>query len=101
MRMKSLVVVLLLVGACAQPAESDAVAEPTATTQGVGSTSSTPPTAGESSATTTAPASETSRPAPNPDRTLAPEFSLTLSDGSVYEYANELRPVYLVFWAEW
>jgi hypothetical protein len=48
-----------------------------------------------------APESGTSRPTPNPDRTRAPEFSLTLSDGSVYEYVNELRPVYLVFWAEW
>ena len=100
--MRSLVVVMLLVGACTQPDESDAVAEPTTTTQSAGFTSSAPSTAGESSATTTAPASgASSRPAPNPERPSAPEFSLILSDGALYEYANEVRPVYLVFWAEW
>ena len=43
----------------------------------------------------------TTRPAPNPDRDLAPDFSLTLSDGTEYQLSNETRPVYMVFWAEW
>lgn len=32
---------------------------------------------------------------------LAPDFTLTLGDGSSYTLSADPRPVYLVFWAEW
>lgn len=31
----------------------------------------------------------------------APDFTLTLSDGSSFVLSEESRPVYLIFWAEW
>lgn len=45
--------------------------------------------------------SPTTRPAPDPSRPLAPQFTLTLGDGTVYRSADDVRPIYLVFWAEW
>ncbi|MDX1448721.1 MAG: hypothetical protein R3246_06610, partial [Acidimicrobiia bacterium] len=44
---------------------------------------------------------QSTRPPPDPNRPLAPDFSLTLSDGTVYEHSSEVRPVFMVFWAEW
>lgn len=41
------------------------------------------------------------RPAANPDRQPAPDFSLLLSDGSTFVLSEEARPVMMVFWAEW
>lgn len=31
----------------------------------------------------------------------APDFTLQLGDESIFNLSAELRPVYLVFWAEW
>ncbi len=31
----------------------------------------------------------------------APDFELTLGDGSTFRLSDEQKPVYLVFWAEW
>ena len=98
MRIRFLVVLALTLAACS----SGGSAQPETTTATPGDTATT--SSAEEVSTTTAPAAEgtqTTRPAPNPDRTLAPDFSLTLSDGTEYEYASEVRPVYLVFWAEW
>jgi hypothetical protein len=98
MRICLLVVLALTLSACA----SGGSGEPVTTTTSVGDTAITASTS--EAATTTAPASEVTqitRPAPNPDRPLAPDFSLTLSNGTEYEFASEVRPVYLVFWAEW
>jgi hypothetical protein len=101
MRIRLVVVLAIVLGACA-PGVSDQSA---ATTSPVAETT-TSPVSTSPEATTTTPATggedtPTTRPAPNPDRPLAPEFSLTLSDGTEYEFASEVRPVYLVFWAEW
>jgi cytochrome oxidase Cu insertion factor (SCO1/SenC/PrrC family) len=38
---------------------------------------------------------------PSTSQNLAPNFTLTLADGTVFTLADESRPVYLVFWAEW
>lgn len=35
------------------------------------------------------------------DRPLAPDFTLELGDGGQYSLAEGVKPVYLVFWAEW
>ena len=43
----------------------------------------------------------TERPAPDPDRELAPDFSLLLGNGSTFVLSEETRPVFMVFWAEW
>lgn len=101
MRIRSLVVLLLLVGACAQPAVTDAEPGSTTTTQASSVPQTEPSTTGDPSASTSTVAPMTTRPAPNPDREPAPDFSLTLADGTEYRYAEEVRPVYLVFWAEW
>lgn len=41
------------------------------------------------------------RPAPDPNREIAPDFSLQLGDGSTFVLSEETRPVFMVFWAEW
>lgn len=100
MNFRLIVVVALVLAACSEPASQPAAppgTDPPSPTSApsttVGETATTSASAGSSTVTT--------RPAPNPDRPLAPEFSLTLSDGIEYRLANEVRPVYLVFWAEW
>ena len=35
------------------------------------------------------------------DEFFAPEFSLTLSDGTVFDTAQTDTPIYVMFWAEW
>jgi cytochrome oxidase Cu insertion factor (SCO1/SenC/PrrC family) len=39
--------------------------------------------------------------APPVDGPPAPDFTLTLDDGSEFTLSAEHKPVYLVFWAEW
>ena len=99
--MRLLLVLALVVTACAE-AGSDSPAASTATID-TASTSATSSTAADTTSTapSTSDGTATTRPAPDPDRPLAPDFSLTLSDGTEYQLANEVRPVYLVFWAEW
>lgn len=58
----------------------------------------TEPTEPQSPATSDA-ASE--RPAPDPGRPTAPDFSLELAGGSIFLLSRETRPVFMVFWAEW
>ena len=31
----------------------------------------------------------------------APDFTLALGEGGVFHLADEQKPVYMVFWAEW
>ncbi len=38
---------------------------------------------------------------PSFDGPPAPDFELTLSDGSTFTLSDEQKPVYVVFWAEW
>ena len=57
------------------------------------------PVTTDSSPTSDAPSTE--RPAPDPDRPIAPDFSLELADGSTFVLSQETRPVFMVFWAEW
>ena len=95
-------VLTVVAAACASPdAAPDTTSAPVSTTP-VPTTSNVVTT---DSQTTTQPVTDedtaTTRPPPNPDRDLAPDFSLILSDGTEYRLADEVRPVYLVFWAEW
>ena len=96
-------VLTVVAAACASPdAAPDTTSAPVSTTP-VPTTSNVVTT--DSQTTTTQPVTDedtaTTRPPPNPDRDLAPDFSLILSDGTEYRLADEVRPVYLVFWAEW
>ena len=59
----------------------------------------TQPSTAPSTSEEVAPAAE--RPAPDPNREIAPEFSLALGDGSTFVLSEETRPVFMVFWAEW
>jgi hypothetical protein len=52
-----------------------------------------------SSESSASPAAE--RPAPDPSREIAPDFTLALGDGSTFVLSEEIRPVFMVFWAEW
>lgn len=70
-----------------------------ATTSAVPSTEPGTPPATEQTGETTQPAAE--RPAPDPNREIAPDFDLLLSDGSTFVLSEETRPVFMVFWAEW
>jgi hypothetical protein len=105
-RFRSLVVLVVVLSACGG-AGSDTASVPTSASASTTVVSDAPASTVRESGqatTTLAPASEgstTTRPSPNPDRQLAPDFSLTLNDGTEYQLANETRPVYMVFWAEW
>ncbi|HSJ28299.1 MAG TPA: hypothetical protein VLB67_08810 [Acidimicrobiia bacterium] len=96
MRMCLFVLVGLVAAACSgaedgAPSSTVTPVPPTAT-----STTSAAPS------TTSVPTTEaTPTTAQNPDRQPAPDFTLELSDGTVYASADEVRPVYMVFWAEW
>ncbi len=99
MRIRLSVALALILAACSS---GDSV-QP-GNTAPVGDLGTTTSEASATAPTTTVPASQvtqTTRPVPNPDRQLAPDFNLTLSDGTEYAFADEIRPVYLVFWAEW
>jgi hypothetical protein len=98
----------LVVAACgggatdtATPAESSSTAEggDSASTTPVPSTESETPGVTEQTDETAQPAGE--RPAPDPNREIAPDFDLLLSDGSTFVLSEETRPVFMVFWAEW
>lgn len=100
MKLRLVMVVALVLAACAEPASqpvAPSVTEPPSPTSAPSTTLGDTTTTSQPTSSST----ETTRPAPNPDRPLAPDFSLTLSDGTEYQLANETRPVYLVFWAEW
>jgi hypothetical protein len=48
-----------------------------------------------------APAVDATEPTPEVEGPSAPDFSLTLADGSEFMLSAEQKPVYLIFWAEW
>lgn len=75
-----------------QPAESAPAAEPQATE---------PSTVPSEEMADDAAAAGDERPAPDPDRMVAPDFTLALGDGSAFVLSDETRPVFMVFWAEW
>jgi hypothetical protein len=102
-RLATIVVFALVLAACGGSGTDAVSTTAPPTTSSVPITPPTTVTAGESTTTVGTSEDETSttRPDPNPDRDLAPDFSLTLSDGTEYQLANETRPVYMVFWAEW
>ena len=98
----AVVVTALVLAACAGgTATSTSDVPTTATTTPSSETPTTVPATDSTGTTTPGETPPSTRPAPNPDRPLAPDFSLTLSDGTVYDYASEVRPVFMVFWAEW
>lgn len=99
-----LAVTALVLAACAGGTATSSPDAPSTATTATTSSSEAPTTVlpSDSPGTTAeTDAPPVTRPAPNPDRPLAPDFSLTLSDGTVYEFASEVRPVFMVFWAEW
>lgn len=99
-----LVVTALVLAACAggtATPSTDAPPTPTTATTSPSDAPTTVPTTGSTDSTSETDAPPVTRPAPDPSRPLAPDFSLTLSDGTVYDYASEVRPVFMVFWAEW
>lgn len=109
----ALVALLLVIGACGSGDGSDA-AGTTATTPATTAGSTVTEPATTNAPTTDAPetgSSETSAPAatdpassPDPsgvDGPDAPDFALALGDGSTYQLSDDVKPVYMVFWAEW
>ena len=60
------------------------------------STSST--AAAESSQEATPPSSETKPPTEGP---AAPDFTLALEPSGEFVLSEEVKPVYMIFWAEW
>ena len=98
----------LLVSACGGSETTSDPSEPAPTDAPVTSaTDSTVPEAIEAPATEAPPAaeeppaSEAPAAAPSFDGPPAPEFELTLADGSTFSLADEEKPIYMVFWAEW
>ena len=84
----------------AAPAESSSTARSDATpTTAVAATEPDTPPATEQTDEAAEPAEE--RPAPDPNREIAPDFDLLLADGSTFVLSEETRPVFMVFWAEW
>jgi hypothetical protein len=101
----------LVVAACGGgDADSALPADGSQTTQASQTTSTTPNSAVETTQPSTTRAAAGSdetlpeaqeRPAPDPDREIAPDFTLALGNGSTFVLSEETRPVFMVFWAEW
>lgn len=91
-----LLVVLTLGGSACGGGEPDSAvsAAPTTVTAREAVPAESTPTAPTTVDSTTVPTSASDRPP-------APNFTLTLHDGTDYQLDHEVRPVYLVFWAEW
>jgi len=70
----------------------------TATAQTAPDVSTTAATAPEAVPPETEAPTETTAPIEGPP---APDFTMTLDDGSEFTLSAEQKPVYLVFWAEW
>ncbi len=81
---------------------ADQAGAPASAAQTTASTAS-PPESDSTAATddTAAPATEATRPEPDPNRPLAPDFQLALATGELYQLSADTKPVFLVFWAEW
>ena len=64
-------------------------------------TTSTTPITADTQTTTSATEATASSTTQDSGLEAAPDFSLLLGDESIFNLSAELRPVYLVFWAEW
>lgn len=80
--------------AASTEADSPAVVVPT-----TGETAETVAPIPESEPPTESSASPTE--APPVDGPEAPNFEMSLADGTAFSLTDEQKPVYLVFWAEW
>lgn len=93
-RLAPLALFLLVVAGCSEgPAPSTSPVQEAASTTAAtaATTTATSPSASGAPSTTAAPS----------NRPPAPDFTLQLADGEVFRLAEEHRPVFLLFWAEW
>ena len=103
-RIGLIVAIGLMATACGGAASPTAVdtQPPTTATPAAGATDA--PTAPDTTADATASTATPSSTAAGPDTSGLPEapaFTLDLADGTTFVLADEQKPVYLVFWAEW
>jgi|FLYL01.1.fsa_nt_gi hypothetical protein len=93
-RLTPLALFLLVVVACAEgpaPATTGLQEAGPTTVRTSDTTTVTSPSTSGAPPSTAAPSS----------RPPAPDFTLQLADGEVFRLAEEHRPVFLLFWAEW
>jgi cytochrome oxidase Cu insertion factor (SCO1/SenC/PrrC family) len=104
-RILMLVGFALVVSACggAGGSESTVSTAPSEAAQSTAApTSDAAATTSGPSASESEPTSTSATPAEQSfDGPPAPDFELTLADGSTFTLAGEQKPVYMVFWAEW
>lgn len=96
----------LVLGACGGGQQDDGASQttpvaPTAVPALDSTTEENKPAPSTDATTSAAAAGDSERPSPNPDRQLAPDFTLNLGSGSTFVMSEETRPVFMVFWAEW
>lgn len=108
-----LLVIALVAAACGSAADDVSAPAQSAAEQDVPATASDTTAGGEvtepieepseapPATTSTDVPAETVAPQPAFDGPPAPDFSMTLADGTEFVLSAETRPVYLVFWAEW
>jgi hypothetical protein len=112
MRKALLILVFALIGAaCGGTGSSDTqqlpatslATTPTVAADSAGSEATEPPTTGRDAAETapTSAGTEALDAPPSFDGPPAPEFELALANGGNFNLADEQKPVYMVFWAEW
>lgn len=92
------IIAVLLVAACSGAGPDATPGETSPTTGATVPDTAAPGTTPEEGPTTSPAPIPTTVPPSGP---LAPDFSLSLGDGTTFVLSEEARPVFLVFWAEW
>lgn len=83
------------------PVEASSTAAPVPSEPDVSTTASAVQDTAPSEAETAPESEAPPGTAPPFDGPPAPDFTMTLNDGSEFTLSAEQKPVYLVFWAEW
>lgn len=98
----------LVIAACSGTTVEESVESPAGEDSGAGSqegatAEASPSESSEPSSEASSPGETTATAAPTaaPEGPAAPDFTLALEPGGEFVLSQEVKPVFMVFWAEW